>query len=99
MHCSANVGARGDVGALLRALRHRQDDALERSRSDADRRRRARLERRRRLQLRGRLLRQDDPLSAEAEPQIYATTHRFGTVLENVVVDPETRELDLDDDR
>ena len=36
-------------------------------------------------------------LSAEAEPQIYATTQRFGTVLENVVVDPETRALDLDD--
>ena len=30
-------------------------------------------------------------LSAEAEPQIYATTRRFGTVLENVVVDPATR--------
>src|SRR5438093_5132759 len=38
-------------------------------------------------------------LSAEAEPQIYATTRRFGTVLENVVVDPETRALNLDDDR
>jgi phosphoenolpyruvate carboxykinase (ATP) len=38
-------------------------------------------------------------LSAEAEPQIYTTTRRFGTVLENVVVDPETRELNLDDDR
>src|SRR5436190_1666922 len=38
-------------------------------------------------------------LSAEAEPQIYATTRRFGTVLENVIVDPETRALDLDDDR
>ena len=38
-------------------------------------------------------------LSAEAEPQIYATTRRFGTVLENVVVDPDTRALDLDDDR
>ncbi len=36
-------------------------------------------------------------LSAEAEPEIYATTKRFGTVLENVVMDPETRELDLDD--
>ena len=36
-------------------------------------------------------------LSAEAEPEIYATTKRFGTVLENVVIDPETRELDLDD--
>jgi len=37
-------------------------------------------------------------LSAEAEPEIYATTQRFGTVLENVVIDPETREIDLDDD-
>ncbi len=36
-------------------------------------------------------------LSAEAEPEIFATTKRFGTVLENVVVDPVTRELDLDD--
>jgi phosphoenolpyruvate carboxykinase (ATP) len=36
-------------------------------------------------------------LSAEAEPEIYATTKRFGTVLENVVIDPTTRELDLDD--
>jgi phosphoenolpyruvate carboxykinase (ATP) len=37
-------------------------------------------------------------LSAEAEPQIYATTRRFGTLLENVAFDPETRELDLNDD-
>ena len=37
-------------------------------------------------------------LSAEAEPQIYSTTRRFGTLLENVVVDPDTRELALDDD-
>ncbi len=36
-------------------------------------------------------------LSQEAEPEIYATTGMFGTVLENVVVDPDTRELDLDD--
>ncbi|MCK9544180.1 MAG: phosphoenolpyruvate carboxykinase (ATP), partial [Novosphingobium sp.] len=36
-------------------------------------------------------------LSAEAEPEIFATTKRFGTVLENVVIDPATRELDLDD--
>jgi phosphoenolpyruvate carboxykinase (ATP) len=38
-------------------------------------------------------------LSAEAEPQIYATTRRFGTVLENVVLDEATRALDLDDGR
>ncbi|HSG14233.1 MAG TPA: phosphoenolpyruvate carboxykinase (ATP) [Gaiellaceae bacterium] len=36
-------------------------------------------------------------LSEEAEPQIYATTRTFGTVLENVVMD-ERGVLDLDDD-
>ena len=36
-------------------------------------------------------------LSADAEPEIFATTKRFGTVLENVVMDPVTRTLDLDD--
>jgi phosphoenolpyruvate carboxykinase (ATP) len=35
-------------------------------------------------------------LSAEAEPEIYATTRRFGTVLENVKMDPDSRELDLE---
>lgn len=37
-------------------------------------------------------------LSAEAEPEIYATTSRFGTVVENMVFDPETMELDFSDD-
>ena len=37
-------------------------------------------------------------LSEAAEPQIYATTKMFGTVLENVVFDPITRLIDLDDD-
>ena len=36
-------------------------------------------------------------LSAAAEPEIYATTSRFGTVVENVVYDPETMEIDFDD--
>ena len=36
-------------------------------------------------------------LSADAEPEIFATTKRFGTVLENVVMDNVTRQLDLDD--
>jgi len=36
-------------------------------------------------------------LSSEAEPQIFETTRRFGTVLENVVMDPGTRVLDFDD--
>jgi phosphoenolpyruvate carboxykinase (ATP) len=35
-------------------------------------------------------------LSREGEPEIYATTRMFGTVLENVVVDPDTRAIDLD---
>ncbi|MGZ9812114.1 phosphoenolpyruvate carboxykinase [Pseudoroseicyclus sp. H15] len=37
-------------------------------------------------------------LSKEAEPEIYGTTTRFGTVIENMVFDPETRELDFEDD-
>src|SRR5262245_31033816 len=37
-------------------------------------------------------------LSPRAEPEIYETTRRFGTVLENVVIDPVSRRLDLDDD-
>jgi phosphoenolpyruvate carboxykinase (ATP) len=37
-------------------------------------------------------------LSPQGEPEIYATTRMFGTVLENVVVDPHTRQIDLDDD-
>ena len=36
-------------------------------------------------------------LSEEAEPEIFATTRMFGTVLENVVMDADTRELDFDD--
>ena len=36
-------------------------------------------------------------LSREAEPEIYATTERFGTVLENVMLDPITRVPDFDD--
>ena len=35
-------------------------------------------------------------LSPKGEPEIYATTRRFGTVLENVVMDPLARTLDLD---
>ena len=37
-------------------------------------------------------------LSPTAEPQIYATTKMFGTILENVVYDPVTRLIDLDDE-
>ncbi|MEE8191375.1 MAG: phosphoenolpyruvate carboxykinase (ATP) [Gemmatimonadales bacterium] len=37
-------------------------------------------------------------LSAEGEPDIHATTQMFGTILENVVLDPRTHQIDLDDD-
>jgi phosphoenolpyruvate carboxykinase (ATP) len=36
-------------------------------------------------------------LSEEAEPEIYQTTRRFGTLLENVMIEPKSRRLDLDD--
>jgi phosphoenolpyruvate carboxykinase (ATP) len=38
-------------------------------------------------------------LSPMYEPDIFATTKRFGTILENVDIDPVTRELDLDSER
>jgi len=38
-------------------------------------------------------------LSREAEPEIFSTTQRFGTILENVVYDEAARKLDLDDAR
>jgi len=36
-------------------------------------------------------------LSEEAEPDIYQCTREFGTILENVVYDEESRSIDLDD--
>ncbi len=37
-------------------------------------------------------------LSQEAEPEIFATTTKFATIIENMVYDEETRELDFNDD-
>lgn len=37
-------------------------------------------------------------LSPEAEPEIYQTTRRFGTILENVAIDTVSRRIDLNDD-
>ena len=38
-------------------------------------------------------------LSAEGEPEIYGATQRFGTVLENTVLDPRSRMIDFDSER
>ncbi|BCS56085.1 phosphoenolpyruvate carboxykinase (ATP) [Geobacter sp. SVR] len=37
-------------------------------------------------------------LSKEAEPEIYETTRKFGTILENVAIDTHTRRVNLNDD-
>lgn len=37
-------------------------------------------------------------LSQAAEPDIFEQTHEFGTILENVIFDEDTRDVDLNDD-
>ena len=92
MHCSANVGPARRRRGVLRPVGHRQDDAVGRPGAHA---RSATTSMAGApagiFNFEGGCYAKTIRLSAEAEPEIFATTRRFGTVLENVVLDADAR--------
>ena len=97
MHCSANIGADGRHRALLRPVGHRQDDPVGRPgalRSSATTSTAGATNGV--FNFEGGCYAKVINLSAEQEPDIFATTQMFGTILENVVLDPATRRVQFD---
>ncbi len=87
MHSSVNVGRGRRQRRLLRTERDRQDDPVGRPAAQPHRRRRARLGPDGLFNFEGGCYAKTIRLSPMYEPDIFQTTRRFGTVLENVDLD------------